>query len=109
MSTPLHEDEEMLAAEYALGTQSPAERAAVALRLPADAALRGAVEWWDRRLGALTEDIQPIEPPARVWTGILARLDARGSGGVVVRPGFWQRVETWRWATAAAGLAAERG
>ena len=42
MSTPLPEDEEMLAAEYALGTQSAAERATVALRLPADAALRGA-------------------------------------------------------------------
>lgn len=105
MSTALPEDDEMLAAEYALGSQSAAERAAVALRLPSDAALRGAVEWWDRRLGALTEDIVPVEPPARVWTGILARLDGRGRGAVV-RPGFWQRVETWRWATAAAGLAA---
>lgn len=98
MTDETSEDREALAAEYALGSLDAATRAAVAARLRTDAALRARVAEWERRLAPLAEDVQDIAPPPWLWRRIAAAIEPPAP--------FWQRISTWRWATAAAGLAA---
>lgn len=103
------EDREALAAEYVLGVQDADVRAAMVARLQSDAGLRALVEAWERRLAPLSEDVPPVEPPAHLWPRIEAALTAQDSAPrptVIARPGLWQRVGTWRAATAAVALAA---
>jgi anti-sigma-K factor RskA len=103
------EERDLLAAEYALGTLDAAARAAVAARLPGDPTLRTEVEAWEWRLAPLLDDVPLVEPAPEVWPRIEAELTRRLGPPkltVVERPGLWRRVETWRWATAAASLAA---
>ncbi len=96
------EDRDALAAEYALGSLDAATRAAVAARLRTDAALRARVAEWEQRLAPLAEDVPAITPPPWLWQRIAAAIAPPIAAAVP----FWQRVSTWRWATAAAGLAA---
>lgn len=68
------DDIDLLAAEYALGTLSADERAAVALRAQTDASLAAAIDAWELRLAPLAETIPERAPPASVWTKIQARI-----------------------------------
>ncbi|MGM9487301.1 anti-sigma factor [Ideonella sp. YS5] len=95
-----------LAAEYVLGTlRGPARRRFDAL-LPAHPALRAAVIRWQGALVPLAASILPVEPSARVWQGIEARLFAEKRAAhepsALAPAGWWQRVLPWR---AATGLA----
>lgn len=98
-----------LAAEYVLGTlRGPARRRLEAL-LPAHPALRSAVVRWQDALVPLAASVRPVEPSARVWQGIEARLFAqkRAAGEPALSPvRWWQRVLPWRAATAFATAAA---
>src|SRR5262245_16796505 len=71
-----HEDIDMLAAEYVLGTLDAAERADVALRRRSDRALDAAIDAWERRLAPLAETGTAIDPPADLLGRIEAQLDA---------------------------------
>jgi anti-sigma-K factor RskA len=97
-----------LAAEYALGTlRGPARRRFERLAVD-DARLDDLAEDWELRLNLLAETAPAVEPPARVWAGIAARL------GPAAAPGrdrplrrLWQSLGFWRGASlAAAGAAA---
>ena len=68
------DDIDGLAAEYVLGSLSPAERAEVEGQRGSDAALAAAVEAWQRRLGPLSEQVPGVEPPAHLFGRILARI-----------------------------------
>ena len=58
------EDTEGLAAEFVLGSLSPAERADVDVRRKTDAPLAAAIVAWERRLGPLSgEEVAGIQPP----------------------------------------------
>lgn len=99
-----------LAAEYVLGTlRGPARRRFDAL-LPAHPALRVAVVRWQDALVPLAASVRPVEPSARVWRGIEARLFAEkraANEGPALSPGrWWQRVLPWRAATGLATAAA---
>ena len=99
-----------LAAEYVLGTlRGPARRRFDAL-LPAHPALRVAVMRWQDALVPLAASVRPVEPSARVWQGIEARLFAEtraANEGPALSPGrWWQRVLPWRAATGLATAAA---
>jgi anti-sigma-K factor RskA len=98
-----------LAAEYVLGTlRGPARRRFDAL-LPAHPALRAAVIRWQGALVPLAASIKPVEPSARVWQGIEARLFAEkraADDASALAPGWWQRVLPWRAATGLATAAA---
>jgi anti-sigma-K factor RskA len=94
----LPDDQELLAAELALGLLEGKERAA-ALRLSlSDPAFAGAVTGWTERLAPLFDEVSESLPPAYVWPAIEARIGARDRDDTV------QRLRTWR-ATAIAATA----
>ena len=90
-----------LAAEYALGTLRGRARQRFQGWLASDARLRRRVEAWQERLVTFDEDLEPVQPPRRVWTNIERRI-----GGVPVRSGLWHSLGFWRGATFASMLAA---
>ena len=91
-----------LAAEYVLGTMSARARRRFAFHLRGNPKLRRAVAQWEVRLSPLNEALPAIEPPARVWQAIKARLKI----GQSVRPGFWENLSFWRVSSFASGLLA---
>lgn len=89
-----------LAAEYVLGTLRGPARARFAVMLQADPALAAVVRRWEDFLTPLALDVAPVEPRARVWQAIEARISTRSaakSGSI------WSSLDFWR--VAGVGLA----
>jgi anti-sigma-K factor RskA len=107
----LSPEDDYVAAEYALGTLDPAERAAIAARRLREPELEAAIRAWEERLAPLVEAIPPIEPPRDYFSDIHARLRApapitlrSADNGVAALEG---RLARWRAAAiGAASLAA---
>ena len=93
---------EKLAAEYVLGTLSARARRRFAVMLRENPPLRHAVARWEERLTPLATSLPGIEPPARVWKEIEARLHPRRDQST----GFWQNLSFWRFSSFASGLLA---
>jgi anti-sigma-K factor RskA len=91
-----------LAAEYVLGTMSARARRRFEFHLRGNPQLRRAVVEWEARLSPLTDALPAMEPPARVWQAIKARLKFSQSA----RPGFWENLSFWRVSSFASGLLA---
>lgn len=97
-------DIDALAADYVLGQLDPAERQAVAARLPRQPQLQAAVEAWERALGPLSETTAAVAPADRLFPLIEARIAsaaAMPAGGAEVID-LTSRLRRWR---ATAGLA----
>jgi anti-sigma-K factor RskA len=71
-------DDDFAASEFALGTLSLGERAALAARRLREPELDEAIRAWEERLAPLAEAAPPIEPPGDVLPAIQARI-ARSS------------------------------
>ena len=104
-----------LAAEYALGTlRGPARRRLDTLAASSDA-VHQAVQGWQRRIDAMAELGQPVEPPGSVWLAIESRLGlasftrtapqvppttpprtSRASAPVRVPSRWWDNLGVWR-------------
>ena len=106
-------DEDGLAAEYALGTLSAAERAEVDRRLRREPRLASAVAYWERRLDPLLDAVEPIAPPIDAFAAIKAQIAAshtgqsgtRGSSADIID--LQRRLRRWQGgAVAAAAMAA---
>ena len=108
-----------LAAEYVCGALRGGARRRFESLLPAHAALRGAVHGWQDRLMPLTAAVAPVQPSARVWRNIEARLygaqpaTAAAAGLPAGTPtsaaaivGWWRQLAFWRGLSAVAGVAA---
>jgi anti-sigma-K factor RskA len=80
-----------LAAEYVLGTMSWRARRRFEAALRTHPALRRAVADWERRLQPLADALPELQPPARVWHAIRARL-----GPATPPRGIWHSVTLWR-------------
>jgi anti-sigma-K factor RskA len=80
-----------LAAEYVLGTLSGGARRRFDALLPAHPALRQAVAAWEKRLLPMALKAEPVQPAARVWSGIEDRLGWRAAA----RPSPW-RLRFWQ-------------
>lgn len=92
---------EAAAAEYALGLLEGDDLTAFEAQLAIDPALRDEVAAWQTQFAAMTDDIDPVAPSARVWSGINAAL------GTAPRPSFWMRYAPWlTGGLVAAGIAA---
>jgi len=87
---PDRDDDRVLAGEYALGLLSADEAAAFEARLNREPDLRALYAEWAEDLSAMTDDIAPEAPPARVWRGIEAELQ-----GEVARVPWYRRLVLW--------------
>ena len=63
-----------LAAEYVLGTLDLEERTRARTLLDADQAFAVNVELWERRFGELHLMVEPVEPEAKIWARIKAKM-----------------------------------
>jgi anti-sigma-K factor RskA len=96
-------DDELLAAEYALGVLAEDERAAAARRAARERAFAELVAQWEQRLAPWAAEIAEVTPPAQVWERILARLPSQAAP----RPPLWENLAFWRpFALASGALAA---
>ncbi len=97
-------DDDFAAAEYALGTLSPGERAELAARRLREPELDAAIRAWEQRLAPLAEAAPPIEPPgdylAAIETRIRERSPATPADGAVVA--MRRAMARWRAAAIAA-------
>jgi anti-sigma-K factor RskA len=84
MSLTLSED--MLAAEYVLGTLDAAEREDARGRIASDFSFAALVQNWERRLGELHVLTGDAEPPDAVWDAIKAKLPAVAPSAAVRLP-----------------------
>lgn len=82
-----------LAAEYVLGTLQGAARRRLQQFLQADYALRVEVAQWEADLTPLTARLKPVNPSARVWTNIQARIGGRALPTSV---GWLDNLKLWR-------------
>jgi anti-sigma-K factor RskA len=98
-------EDDAAAAEFALGTLDPSERAALAARRLREPELDQAIRGWEERLAPLAEATPPIDPPQDYFAAIEARLKDGDAGGAVVM--LERRLARWRAAAiGAASLAA---
>jgi anti-sigma-K factor RskA len=92
-------DDDLSAAEFALGSLDEAERAAIAARRQREPDLDEAILAWERRLAPLADTIPPIEAPRDFFADIERRLDGAGNDNVV---DLSRRLSRWRAAAIAA-------
>jgi anti-sigma-K factor RskA len=82
----MSDDDENLAAEYALGVLDEPTRRVVESRMTSDAAFAAEVAEWEARLAPIASEVGHVVPPPRIWQGLQARLDARATRSVR----FWR-------------------
>ncbi|MGD9867975.1 MAG: hypothetical protein AB7U38_08280, partial [Hyphomicrobiales bacterium] len=106
-------DNELLAAEYALGTLTGADREAAERRLRQDSVFRAQVEAWEKRLAPLAEATPETPAPGRLWSRIEASLPpvaprSRSMRGVIddAVASLERRLAAWRIGALASGAAA---
>lgn len=104
------EERSALAGEYVLGLLAPAEAAAVEAALPLDASLGADVAYWEERLSPLDAIVVPVPPDAGLWSRIERDLGLAPVRRPAPAPGmlarYWASLGFWRFAAAAAGIAA---
>ena len=64
------------AAEYVLGVLSVEDRRRAEFRIASEPSFAAEVAFWEARLGGLADAVPPVQPPAKVWDRIEARLSA---------------------------------
>ena len=101
-------DDDFAAAEYALGTLDPSERATLAARRLREPELDEAIRAWEERLAPLAEVTPEIEPPRDLLPAIEARIrgaspEAPRSGAIVV---LERSIRRWRSLAIAASVLA---
>jgi len=84
--------DELIAAEYALGVLSGAERTTAEQRLAREPAFARLVAAWEARLAPLVAEIDEVSPPPEVWDRIAAALSVRRE----TRSGLWSSLAFWR-------------
>lgn len=95
-------EDELLAAEYALGVLDGAERVTAQRRRERDRGFAALVTAWEERLAPWAGEIEEIAPPSQVWDAIAAALPPPARQ----RAGFWQNLSFWRGLAVASALAA---
>ena len=94
-----------LAAEYVVGTLNGLARRRLERQMLVDKNMRETVAQWESYLVPLAENVQPVNPPGRIWQVIESRINARNA--TKTASGWWERVAFWRnLGLATSGLAA---
>lgn len=100
-------EEEILAAEYALGLLEGEARRAFEARLGSDPALARAVRDWEAHFARLAEhEVDEATPPPRVKAAVAAEIfgGSPASGAVRDRAGFWRALALGMTAVAAVSV-----
>lgn len=95
-----HEDD-LLAAEYVLGTLRDSQRDEFEARMQNDEQLAQSVEQWQQQLMPLSETVGEIQPHQRVWQRFEDQIDPSRDEK---QESWWQRLWLWQ-ATAFASIA----
>jgi anti-sigma-K factor RskA len=80
------DDQELLAAEYVLGTLDAEERARARALVAMDPGFAATVRAWERRLGELNVLVAAVEPPPDIWDRIKAGIAAASPSEEVRAP-----------------------
>jgi anti-sigma-K factor RskA len=89
------EEQDLLAAEHALGLLTGEELLAARGRAATEPAFAAAVEAWELRLGPMLDAVPEQEPPADLWERIERRLnDAPSAGADVIQ--LQRSARRWR-------------
>jgi anti-sigma-K factor RskA len=103
-------EDDVAAAEFALGTLDPSERATLAARRLREPELDAAISAWEARLSPLADATTPILPPRDHFAAIEARIKGAATPSASVNDNvatLQRRLSRWRTAAVAAtGLAA---
>ena len=98
-------DDDLSAAEFALGSLDSAERTTLAARRQREPELDEAISAWELRLAPLTEIVPPATPPRDYLADILRRISGEAANDNVAD--LKRRLRRWRAsAIAAASIAA---
>lgn len=100
---PLEEQDELLAAELALGLLDGDELRTARIRAATDPDFAEAVARWEARLAPLADEIPGAEPGPHVWEGIARAVATAPAADANVVP---IRRALARWRAAAVGMAA---
>lgn len=84
-------EDELLAAEYALGVLSGAERAMAEQRMTHERAFARLVAEWEQRLAPWAAGIDEVSPSPQLWDRIASALPAQTQG-----TGLWNSLTFWR-------------
>jgi anti-sigma-K factor RskA len=95
-------EDELIAAEYALGILAGDARAAAERRAASDRVFAAMVAAWEQRLSPWAAEIDEAPPPPHLWDAIAAALPAQPAS----RAGLWQSLAFWRGSTFAVGALA---
>ncbi|WP_353227503.1 anti-sigma factor [Novosphingobium sp.] len=98
-----HDDDDLLAAELALGLLDPADAARATARLASDPDFARAHDRWLTYAAGLTASVPETAPPPQVWAAIADALPANDDAPAT---GWLARAGVWQAATLAASLAA---
>jgi len=88
-----HNEDDVLAAEYAMHLLSAPERRAFEARLENEPQLRAALAAWQERLAPLADDVAEVAPPRRLKKSLEAQLFAPSQSQ---HTGLWGRLALWR-------------
>lgn len=83
-----------MAGEYVLGTMQGEERTQFEQLLAADVGLQAEVSVWEEKLSPMLDLVEPIVPPAAVWSQIQDRIEPKST--TEKGPGFWESLTFWR-------------
>ena len=89
-----HNEDDLLAAELALGVLEGAERTTAVHRATRDRAFARLVEEWDQRLAPWAGEIREVSPSPEVWDRI---------SSATARNRLWHSLNFWRGSSFAAG------
>jgi anti-sigma-K factor RskA len=95
-------DDELLAAEYALGVLAGTDRAAAQRLIERDRNFARMVAEWEQRLAPWAGEIAEVQPPPQVWESITAALPAQAPRSA----NLWESLAFWRSFALASALAA---
>ncbi|HEY3487059.1 MAG TPA: anti-sigma factor [Gammaproteobacteria bacterium] len=84
----------LLAAEYVLGSLHGAARRRFESLLSREPRLRDEVDYWQLRLNPLVETVLPVQPRPQVWRNIQLRI--RGRSGARSLEWLWNSLVFWR-------------
>ncbi|MEJ2693046.1 MAG: anti-sigma factor [Candidatus Thiodiazotropha sp.] len=86
-------DSHLLAGEYVLGTLQGEGRRDFERELRRDFSLQAEVEAWERRLSYMLDDIEPVDPPRKLWRLIERRINEPSRNPLA---GCWNSLQFWR-------------